>query len=101
MTPNALRPRSLVLLAAAALLLGSAAQAGLTSKYAPLPTPSVVAMGSIVSAGGLRTVTLVAPSKISIDGPLSQRRTASFTTLRLTFLPEPSPRSCSAARPLP
>jgi hypothetical protein len=61
---------------------------GLTSKYAPLPTPTVVAMGSIQQWG--QVVTLVAPSKISIDGPLSQRRTASFTALRLTFIPEPS-----------
>jgi hypothetical protein len=36
------------------------------------------------------TVTLVAPSKISIDGPLAQRRTASFTTLKLSYAPEPS-----------
>lgn len=65
---------------------------GLTSKFAPLPTPTVVAMGSFVSltAERIRTVTLVAPSRISIDGPLAQRRTASFTTLRLNYLPEPS-----------
>jgi hypothetical protein len=64
---------------------------GLTSKYAALPTPTVVAMGSVnLNPGGGGVVTLVSPSKISIDGPLAQRRTASFTALRLTFLPEPS-----------
>ncbi|MGH7288277.1 MAG: PEP-CTERM sorting domain-containing protein [Myxococcota bacterium] len=52
--------------------------------------PSVVAMGSfaLTPLGG-GTVTLVSPSKISIDGPLAQRRTASFTTLKLSYVPEP------------
>jgi hypothetical protein len=63
---------------------------GLTSKYAAAPTPTVVAMGSIVSHSHVRIVTLVAPSRIRIDGPLAQRRAASFTTLRMTYLPEPS-----------
>jgi hypothetical protein len=63
---------------------------GLTSKYAPLPTPTVVAMGDVVTMGGVITqVILVSPSMISIDGPLAQRRTASFTTLTLTYAPEP------------
>jgi hypothetical protein len=63
--------------------------AGLTTKFAALPT--VVAMGSFnLTAGGGGTVSLVSPSKISIDGPLAQRRTASFTTLKLTYAPEPS-----------
>jgi len=62
---------------------------GLTTKFAALP--SVVAMGSFnLTANGGGTVTLVAPSKISIDGPLAQRRTASFTTLQLSYAPEPS-----------
>lgn len=61
---------------------------GLTSKFAPLPTPTVVAMGSFnLTAMGGGTVTLVAPSKISIDGMLAQRRTASFTSLKLTYAP--------------
>ena len=61
---------------------------GLTSKYAPLPTPTVVAMGSFnLTANGGGTVTLVAPSKISIDGMLARRRTASFTSLKLTYAP--------------
>ena len=48
-------------------------------------------MGSfMLTAGGGGTVSLVAPSKISIDGPLAQRRTASFTTLKLSYAPEPS-----------
>ena len=33
--------------------------------------------------------TLVAPSKISVDGPAVQRRTASFATLHMVFVPEP------------
>ncbi len=65
---------------------------GLTSKFAPLPTPTVVAMGSFgLTAMGGGTLTLVSPSKISIDGALSQRRTiASLSTLKLTYAaPEP------------
>jgi hypothetical protein len=62
---------------------------GLTTKGAALP--DVTAAGSFgLTAGGGGTVTLVAPSKISIDGPLAQRRTASFTTLKLSYAPEPS-----------
>ena len=64
-------------------LLGS-----LTTKASPLPT--VTAQGSWnLTAGGGGTVTLVSPSKISIDCSLAQRRTASFTTLRMHFVPEP------------
>jgi hypothetical protein len=60
---------------------------GLTSKG--LPLPDVTAQGSFnLHAGGGGTVTLVSPSKISIDGPLAQRRTAGFTSLTLVF-PEP------------
>jgi hypothetical protein len=66
---------------------------GLTTKGSALPT--VVAMGSFnltLSGGG--TVTLVSPSKVDIDGSLAQRRTASFTSLVLSFaggshVPEP------------
>jgi hypothetical protein len=74
---------------------------GLTTKGAALP--DVVAMGSydlvvlppaskvpasqwVFGHVGGGTVTLVAPSKISIDGALAQRRTASFTSLTLTYL---------------
>ena len=47
-------------------------------------------MGSFdLTANGGGTVTLVAPSKITIDGRLLQRRSASFATLKLTFVPEP------------
>jgi len=57
--------------------------------------PDVVAMGTFnLNGAGAGTVTLVSPSKISIDGPAAQRRTAGFTTLKLTFVgevvPEPS-----------
>jgi hypothetical protein len=61
---------------------------GLTSKGAALP--SVMAAGSFnLDGAGAGSVTLVSPTKISIDGALAQRRTASFTTLKLTFVPEP------------
>jgi hypothetical protein len=52
--------------------------------------PTVMAVGSfnLTGAGG-GTVTLVSPTKVDIDGSLAQRRTASFTTLKLTFVPEP------------
>jgi hypothetical protein len=57
---------------------------GLTSKLAPLP--DVVAMGSFnLNASGAGTVTLVSPSKISINGSLAMRRTASFTSLIMSF----------------
>jgi hypothetical protein len=71
---------------------GTKTFAGLTSKYAPLAEATVVAMGSFnLTANGGGTVTLVAPSKISIDGMLAQRRTASFTTLKLTYAPDVVP----------
>jgi hypothetical protein len=64
---------------------------GLTNRYLPAETPTVTAMGSFALSGmGGGTVMLVSPTKVSIDGPLAQRRSASFTTLKLTFVPEPS-----------
>jgi hypothetical protein len=81
---------------------------GLTSNFVPLP--DVVAMGSFQGApwdyrlppshfprsqevhltwGSGATVTLVAPSRISIDGPLAQRRTVSLTTLSLSLPGDP------------
>jgi hypothetical protein len=58
---------------------------GLTTKGAALPT--VTAAGSFnLTANGGGTVTLVSPSKISIDGSLAQRRTASFTKLVMSFV---------------
>jgi hypothetical protein len=66
---------------------------GLTSKFAPLPTPTVSAMGALVLRPGNDNhfASLIAPSRISIDGPLAQRRTASFTTLHMLFhIPEPA-----------
>jgi hypothetical protein len=63
----------------------------LSTNFAALP--DFTAMGSFnLNAQGGGTVTLVSPSKISIDGPLAQRRTvAGLTTLVLTFVPEPGP----------
>jgi hypothetical protein len=66
---------------------------GLTTKGIALPT--VMAAGSFnlfsIEYHGTGTVTLVSPTKISIDGSLAQRRTVSFTTLKLTFgVPEPA-----------
>jgi hypothetical protein len=67
---------------------GTLSFAGLTSLGQPLP--NVTAMGSFnLTANGGGTVTLVSPSKVSIDGAVSYRRTASFTTLVLSFVPEP------------
>jgi hypothetical protein len=61
---------------------------GLTTKGAILP--DVIAGGSFnLNANGGGTVSLVSPSKISIDGSLAQRRTAAFTSLKLSFIPEP------------
>jgi len=60
----------------------------LTSKGVHLPTVS--AMGSFaLTANGGGTVTLVSPTKISIDCSLAQRRTAGFTSLKMFFVPEP------------
>jgi hypothetical protein len=64
---------------------------GLTSYGMALP--DVVAMGTFnLTANGGGTVTLVSPSKIvmnySVVIPL--QRSASFATLKLTFVPEPS-----------
>jgi hypothetical protein len=72
---------------------GTVTFTGLTT--AGMALPNVVAMGTFnLDANGAGTVTLVSPSKISIDGPAAQRRTAGFTTLKLTFtgevVPEPS-----------
>ena len=70
---------------------GTLSFTGLTSKYVALPTPTVVAMGSFaLDAMGAGTVTLVAPTRIAVDGALAQRRSVDFTELRLTFVPEPS-----------
>ena len=53
--------------------------------------PDVTAMGSFnLTANGGGTVTLVSPSKVSIDGAFAQRRTVGLTTLVLSFVPEPS-----------
>jgi len=61
---------------------------GLTTKGMALPT--VVAAGSFnLTANGGGTVTLVSPSKVSIDCGLAQRRTAGFTELSMQFVPEP------------
>jgi hypothetical protein len=61
---------------------------GLTTVGSALPT--VTAAGSFsLTPGGAGTVTLVSPTKISIDCALAQRRTAGFTELRMVFVPEP------------
>ena len=67
---------------------GTLSFAGLTSRGVALP--SVAAMGSFnLTAQGGGTVTLVSPTKISIDCEFSQRRTASFVSLKMYFVPEP------------
>jgi len=66
---------------------GTLSFANLTSLGFALP--SVVAMGSFnLTALGGGTVTLVSPSKVSIDGTFS-RRTVGLATLTLSFVPEP------------
>lgn len=63
---------------------------GLTTKNVPLPTPTLVAMGTHnLTAAGRGFVSLVAPSKVSIDGALAQRRIVSLTRVTFAF-PEPS-----------
>jgi hypothetical protein len=61
---------------------------GLTSKGNALPNVTAAGTFNLTASGG-GTVVLVSPSKISIDGALAQRRTASFTKLVLYFVPEP------------
>jgi hypothetical protein len=62
---------------------------GLTSKGAALP--NVTAAGSFnLTANGGGMVTLVSPSKINVDGSLFGRRTAGFTKLVMSFVPEPA-----------
>jgi hypothetical protein len=52
--------------------------------------PGVTAMGSFnLTANGGGTITLVSPSKVSIDGALAQQRTVGITSLVLSFVPEP------------
>jgi len=56
----------------------------------PTPTNMLVAMGSFnLTSMGAGTVTLVAPTVVMIDCGLAQRRTASFTSLKMYFVPEP------------
>jgi len=76
---------------------GSKTFTGLSSKYAPLMTPTLTVKGSFNLTGGFPyqggaggTVTLVSPSKLTVVGPLIFRKTVSLTTLKLTFVPEPS-----------
>ena len=61
---------------------------GLTTKGDPLPTVTAAGSWALTAMGG-GTVTLVSPSKISIDCSLAQRRTAAFTSLKMYFVPEP------------
>jgi hypothetical protein len=68
--------------------VASVSLTGLTSNDSALP--NVSAMGSFnLTANGGGMVTLVSPSLVSIDGTLARRRTASITTLTLSFVPEP------------
>ena len=61
---------------------------GLTTKGDPLPTVTAAGTWNLTAGGG-GTVTLVSPAKISIDCSLAQRRTASFTSLKMILVPEP------------
>lgn len=79
---------------------GTTTFTGLTSAGQPLPNGVAMGTSSVVpyvqgGTMGVRAITLVSPTKISVDGPSAQRRTVSFTSLRLGFhvdgigLPEP------------
>jgi hypothetical protein len=61
---------------------------GLTTKGIPLPDVTAPGSEMRTTVHGDGWVTLVSPSKISIDGALAQRRSVTFSTLRLVF-PEP------------
>jgi hypothetical protein len=62
---------------------------GQTNMKATLP--NVTAMGSWnLNGAGAGTVTLVSPSVVKITGSVTQQNQASYTTLRLYFVPEPS-----------
>ena len=60
---------------------------GLTSMGVALP--DVVAMGSFMQTTYRGTVTLVSPTRVSINGSIFQSRSISLTTLKLSFVPEP------------
>jgi len=64
---------------------------GLTLEGAPLPDVALVGSFNLTSSRSGGTVTLVSPSKISVDtnaGNLGQRRTVSFSKLTLSFIPD-------------
>lgn len=72
---------------------GSFVFTGLTSRGQALPSATAAgswALNAGPFGGATGTVTLVSPTKISIDCVLAQRKTASFTSLKLYFVPEPS-----------
>ena len=69
--------------------LGSLMFTGLTSGGSPLPNVTAVGSWGLTPWNGGGSVMLVSPSKVSIDGSFAQRRTASFTKLVVSFLPEP------------
>jgi hypothetical protein len=58
--------------------------AGLTTKGAALPNVTLPGSFDLTQNGG-GTVTLVSPSKLSVDGALAQRRSVAFSTLKLSF----------------
>jgi hypothetical protein len=70
---------------------GSVMFGGLTSEGVPLPDATAQGSFNLTSYDGGGTVTLVSPSKISIDGTLRQRRTVAFTSLKLSFMGLPIP----------
>jgi hypothetical protein len=60
---------------------------GLTSLGTPIPNVTVMGSFGLTPNGG-GTVTLVAPTKVTIVSPYPQR-TVGFATLKLSFVPEP------------
>jgi hypothetical protein len=67
---------------------GAVTVTGLTSKLAPIPDAMATGSFDLTAMGG-GSVLLVSPTRLSIDGPLAQRRAVFFTTLKLDFVPEP------------
>jgi hypothetical protein len=67
---------------------GTVTLTGLTHNLAPLP--DVVTSGSfMLDANGAGTVTLVAPTRFTVQSSLPYRRNVALTRLTLHFVPEP------------
>jgi hypothetical protein len=71
---------------------GKKAFTGLTNMKTAIPNATATGSWNLNAAGG-GTVSLIAPSKVTITGSVTQQKTASFTRMNLNFagaVPEPS-----------